>query len=761
MKSHLLAIGLFMVSLPSIGQKEHNQNNYFLNAIHSETPVKLDGKDEDDVWEKALEITDFWLKYPSSDRKSTSKTTVKAAFDEKFLYFYIVAFDSTNTYTAPSLKRDNSLVYADGIAIVLDPFNKKTNGFGFNVTPNNVQSEYLVEGSLEEVSFSWDNRWFSEAIRYDDKYTIEVAIPFKSLRFDAKTTTWGINIIRSDKKKNEFSTWTNVPVQFAATDLGYTGTLQFSQKLTQQKSNIALIPYVTSELIVDNMDDYQEPKMTILPFDPEPSESNTQFKANAGFDAKVAITPSLNLDLTVNPNFSDVEVDEQVTNLTRFSIFFPEKRTFFLENSDIFSSYGAQPFRPFNSRTIGLDKDAQPIPILFGARLSGNISEKTRIGIMNIQTGKKGDFEAQNYSAISFQQRFGSRSFIKGYFLNRDATGLKEEERISTLEKFGRNYGAELNLIDKTGSHMGWLGYHGSIKEGIDTKNSFYQGGYGYFGRNFSGFVDYARFGQNYYADMGFINRLETHAQTGPSYMMPDTSIRAGYQQMYQKTSYTLRPKESKLKVVSWALGLSHYYVWFEDGKLSDKTHSISSEMQFENTSYFKVEYNIQKDNLRYYFPLPSEAPLSPGTYNYDNVNLEFTSDSRKNAVTSGGFTYGKFYNGKIRQYNLNLLLRKQPYISTTLSAQLNDLIFPENYGRTSLVLIGSKIEATFTDKLFWTTFLQFNTQQNNFNINSRVQYRYSPMSDFFLVYTDNYYSNSFLNKNRAIVFKWNYWLSL
>jgi hypothetical protein len=738
---------LFVLTFLCLGAKaqqiRHNPSDYFLKAYKAEEEMTLDAEGTEAVWQRAIAIGDFWQKFPTSDKKTTTKTTVKAAYDDKFLYFFIEAFDSTNNYIAPSLKRDQSLTEQDGVAVVLDPVNKKTNGFGFACTPNNVQSEYQYANTDSELSFAWDNKWFSETKRYGDRYVIEMAIPFKTLRFNAGNTTWGINFIRSDRKKNEFSTWTNVPVQFQGIDLGYFGTLQFEGELTQQKGNISLIPYLTTRTSAN----------------PEDGEPNS-FKANAGLDAKIAVSPSLNLDLTVNPDFSQVEVDQQVTNLTRFSIFFPERRTFFLENSDIFSEFGAPPFRPFFSRRIGLDKNAQPIPIVFGARLSGNLTDKTRIGVMNMQTGAKDDFAAQNYTAASVHQRFGSRSVLKGYFLNRDATGTQPEGGMEDpLEKYGRNLGGELNLIDKSGSNQFWMGYHHSFKENLNSKNAFYQVGYGHFGEFYSGFIDYDYFGQNYHADMGFINRLETFSITGDTYDYPDTTIRAGFQQAYNENNFTFRPKDKSL--VQLTLGQSSYLVWFADGSLSDRAHAYLADLKFRNTVGLNVEFRNSVENLRYYFPLPDKKPLAPGKYKYNNVTFLFSGDTRKNVILNGSLVLGQYYNAQIKQYNLSVLLRKQPFINATLSAQFNDLKFPEEYGRTKLWLIGPKIEATFSNKLFWTSFLQFNTQQNNFNINSRIQYRYSPMSDFFLVYSDNYFTDTLTNKNRAIIFKWNYWLTL
>ena len=201
-----------------------------------------------------------------------------------------------------------------------------------------------------------------------------MAIPFKSIRYPADKKTWGINFVRVDTKTNEYSTWTNVPVNFSTHDVGYTGALIWEDAPPKPGSNTVFVPFVTTEVTENRAGN-------------EPVSA----KPNAGFDAKIGLTSSLNLDLTVNPDFSQIEVDRQVTNLTRFNIFFPERRTFFLENADLFSGYGIDPIRPFYSRRIGLDKNGNKIPILFGARITGNIAKKTRIGFMNMQTGSTGN----------------------------------------------------------------------------------------------------------------------------------------------------------------------------------------------------------------------------------------------------------------------------------------------------------------------------------------------------------------------------------
>lgn len=730
----------------------HDQSNYFLKAYRTTEEITLDGESREEIWQRAVAIGDFWQKFPTADTLSAAKTIVKAAFDDKFLYFFIEAFDTTDNYLAPSLKRDGSLLNQDGVAVLLDPVNKKTNGFGFACTPNNVQSEYQYGNSFGDLSYAWDNKWFSATKKLDDRYVVEMAIPFKTLRYKFENTSWGINIFRSVKNANSFSTWTKIPVQFNAVDLGYFGTLQFDGELIKQKSNVSIIPYITGSMASVNQNVSRE---RVADFE----GVNPSYKANAGFDAKIAVTASMNLDVTVNPDFSQVEVDEQVTNLTRFSILFPERRTFFLENSDIFSDFGSPAYKPFFSRTIGLDKDAHPIPILYGVRLSGNLTEKTRIGLMNMETLEKGDYLGQNFTAASVLRKIGARSVVKGYFLNRDVINKNGEHNLSELDKYGRNAGLEINLTNVTGVNHLWAGYHTSIKAGITEDNNFAQMGVAHFGRLYQGYAEYYDFGKSYYTDMGLINRIETFAQVGKYYTDPDTVIRAGFRQLNMANNFHFRPKD--LDVVHMVFGLRNNMVWFENGELSDQKHTFFGTLNFRNTAKFNLDFNIHEDNLRYYFPLPEDRPLPPDNYKYNNMAVNFSGDTRKKLILNAGVLFGRFYNAQIRQYNLSMLLRKQPVLSVTLNAQFNDLYFPQNYGRTKLWLIGPKVEATFTNKLFWTTFLQFNTQRNNFNINSRIQYRYSPMSDFFLVYSDNYFTDTFQNKNRAIVFKFNYWLSL
>ena len=391
MKSALLLLLSTLFLLPSFSQTDEreNQQNYSIHIKASPSTIILDGILEEEAWQTAELATDFWQKQPRDDVKAGLRTEMKLTYDDNFLYVGAVCFDSIN-HVISTLKRDVGFWDGDAVGVTLDPLNEATTGFMFGTNPYGVQTEVLLGGGSGEENYNsqWDNRWYVETQRYDDKWTVEMAIPFKTLRFESGKTVWGINFHRNDKKNNRLDAWARVPIQFWVIDLGYTGRLIWDHAPEKSKGNISIIPYINGSSLQD--------------FEAGEEADNS---LNVGLDAKVALSSSLNLDLTVNPDFSQVEVDQQITNLTRFNIFLPERRTFFLENSDIFTKVGFPVIQPFFSRRIGLDEDGRTVPIAFGARLTGNVTGTSRIGVMNVQTRETDDLAAQNYTAASFTQK--------------------------------------------------------------------------------------------------------------------------------------------------------------------------------------------------------------------------------------------------------------------------------------------------------------------------------------------------------------------
>jgi hypothetical protein len=732
---------ILWVMLYFLANSQNNSNdiqaNYQLGIVNTKKPIKIDGILDDEIWKTAPVATNFWRKFPTDGGQAKRQTKVQLAYDENFFYIGVEAIDSGKAIIQ-SLKRDFGHDGQDGFAVLIDPQNQRTNGFFFVVSAFNSQSEDQKSETSDGLSWSWDNKWYSQTTqKTNGGWFAEMAIPFKSLRYDATKTNWGINFVRIDQKSNEYSCWTPVPVNFSSHDLGYTGKLNWPSPPPVAKSNIAVIPFITASA--------NENKL-----------NNQPIKAfgSSGVDAKFALNSSLNLDITVNPDFSQIEVDRQVTNLTRFNIFFPERRTFFLENDDLFSGFGIPPIRPFYSRRIGLDENANTIPILLGARLTGNIGKKTRVGFMNMQTASTATFAAENYTAATVQQRFLKRSTAKIYFLNREASLNESQKQKNPLLQYGRNIGGELSFTNLSGSWYAWSAAHKSYKPNLANDNSFINFGGGHTTRNFSFLVDVTQMGTNYYTDMGFNQRIENYDA------VKDTTIRLGYKQIYNELEYKIFPKKGRYNQHSFSV--NNFLVWNPNNSLNEHNISFNYFLLAKTTQNFSVRYDYSVVNLLFATAFTNKAPLPTGNYKFGTFSIGYRTDSRKDISFNANTSIGNFYNGSFTEVRGSINFRKQPNLNVSFSAQYNKLEFPSIYGTNELFLIANRVELNFNTNLFWTTFLQYNTQANNFNINSRLQWRYKPMSDLFLVYTDNYFATPFLqNKNRAIVFKMNYWLNL
>ena len=348
--------------------------------------ITIDGKLDEADWQIATSLTNFKQNYPSDTSQAEMQTIARVTFDDQFVYVSGVCYQPHN-YTVQSLRRDYPNSSSDNFFVTLDPFRDKLNGFYFASTPYGVEKEALLftgPGGVDN-NIDWDNKWYCNATREEDKFIVEMAIPFKTLRYKLNTNgtnEWNINFGRTNYNYNEKSSWAPIPKNFRLIDLNFSGRLIWDNAPPSPGKNFSIIPFT----LVGRSKDFEAA-----------TQANNDIEA--GFDAKVGITPSLNLDLTVNPDFAQVEVDQQVTNLSRFELFFPERRQFFLENSDLFGTFGFPNVNPFFSRRIGLGNNVNTgenvrVPIVAGARLSGRINKDWRIGFLNIQTGKSVKFVA-------------------------------------------------------------------------------------------------------------------------------------------------------------------------------------------------------------------------------------------------------------------------------------------------------------------------------------------------------------------------------
>jgi len=718
--------------------------------------ILIDGQLNETAWSSADIATDFFLNYPVDTVAPTYQSEVRVLFNDQFLFFAITCFDDNTPDIVQSLRRDFEWEGNDNIGIFVDPFNDFTNGFFFTITPMGVQAEGIMSGggsTDDSFNDNWDNKWYSKVVRRPDRWICEIAIPFKTIRYNL--SDWNITFLRNDVKRNQVSSWIATPIQYIPASFGYAGKLKWQEPPPRPKSNISIIPYLSAGSSRDVVND-----------------KDTDLELNGGFDAKIGLTPSINLDLTVNPDFSQVEVDRQVINLTRFEFGFPERRQFFLENNDLFSAPGFPDSRPFFSRRIGLTKDStdriQRVPILYGARVSGKMGKDWRIGLMNLQTAKKEDLglPSQNFSVGVVQRQIFSRSNISFVFMNKQSLGLGKydsgkyyhesvireryvnNDTTHVLNEFNRVYGVDFNLYSKDNRWIGDIYYHRSEDPFATEKNYSWGSFLGYSTRHINFFIGQMSLGKNFNAESGFVPALDVYP---------------GYHVAFAQTEFRIYPKSKTIGVMGPEFELN--YVFIPDGTMTDLVTRLEYEINFLNTSRLQFGAVRTFQKLPEDFnPIDSETspPLLAGeSFSWISYGIEYGSDTRKLFNYNVELNGGGFYNGKLFNINGELNYRYQPFGSFSLQFDYNDIVMPEKYGKAKYFLVGPRLDLTFTDKLFVTTFFQYNDKADNVNLNARFQWRYKPASDIFLVYTENYIPDGLSTKNRALVFKITYWLNL
>ncbi len=717
-----MTVMLFLLSESfAFGQsKAVNRDKYNLNITQTEEKINLDGLLDEDVWKTAEKTGRFQRVTPTDTGFAIAQTEVMVTYDETNFYVGAICYDPTpGKRPIASLKRDFSFMSNDNFGIFIDPYNDQTNGFLLYVSAAGVQYEGLISNG-SSVNSSWDAKWRCSVMSYDDKWVVECAIPFHSLKYFEGDTQWGINFGRLDLKTNEKSTWAAVPRQFTHSNLAFTGTLNWDKPLGKPGLSFSLIPYVTGKVTKTN----------------SPVDEKANWGGNAGFDAKVMLSTSLNLDVTVNPDYSQVEEDRQVTNLDRFEISFPERRQFFLENSDLFAGLGNSSARPFFSRRVGLS-----VPVYGGMRLSGNLGDKWRIGLMDIQTGEKDDIPATNFAVAAMQRQVFSRSNITGFFINKQITG-DFTDSLYNGNNYNRVAGIEYNLASADNRWTGKAFYHQSFYSGASADAAAVSGNLAYDTQFFSASIASSWIGADYIAEAGYIRRT-------------------GFFQVSPSLGYTFYPSSSS--VLSHGPDFSLSLITDPELNLTDRSTEFSYNIGFQDRS--SIAFSLSEDYVlldRDYDPTNSGGlKLAAGeSFDWLSGSVTFRSDSRKLFSYTLGGGYGGYYNGTRLNANTTLSYRFQPYGSISVTGNYNNISLPEPYKSAALILISPRLDLTFTDKIFLTTLVQYNNQTENLNMNIRFQWRFAPVSDLFIVYTSNSYTDDFTNKNRGLVLKLSYWFN-
>jgi len=753
MKSCILILFLiFSVVLFGFSQSEKLSDKKILAKKINED-IKLDGELNESFWKDAEIKSNFFQYSPRDSISAILDSEFRIAYDDKYLYLAAKMEDiPEKKFIVGDLKRDFWGGSTDYIAFTFDTFKDQSNAYNFGISPYGIQREALISdggegsyshsggggrGGISWFNINWNTKWYSGAKVHDGYWICEFKIPFNSIRYKPGSKTWNLQVYRGNSKVVERSVWTSIPRGFSPANLSMTGTLEFEFPLEKSSRSFVIIPYISSSGINNKI---------------EPTSK--EFNLDLGLDMKLALSSSMNLDLTFNPDFSQVEVDEQRTNLTRFELFYPEKREFFIDNADLFTNLGSRASRPMFTRRIGIAKDTTTSqyvqnPIIYGAKLSGKINESLRIGVLNMQTAQlsSSGIPSFNYGMAVFEKKILSNSKISAFFVNKQALFNSDDKEYSIdPNHYNRVFGFETKLQSKdTKWKTEWF-YHQSLEKENPNKANSYGINFSYDSPNIEANSYFYGVGENYNPEVGFVPRRD-FIFFSPSFQ------------------YKFYPKNNSLN--RHGPGIDYEFYSNDANGITDYDIDLDYNITFNSDASLTLKSNIKYTLLLYDFD-PSRSGGEPlptlSDYNYSNYTFYFRSNQRKQFYFSLNGKFGEFFNGDISTIGGSVSYKLPPYFNVSLSSQYNNLNFPQPYSSAEFFTLSSKINVSFSKDLFFSTYLQYNNQIDNININARFQWRFKPLSDIFIVYTDNYYAKNplFMNvKNRSFAFKINYWLNL
>ncbi len=728
-----LSILLLLIPLFVSGQ------NKSFRVTHTGDSFNIDGVLDEPIWDKAESASDFQQYFPTDSILAQQPTEIKMVYSKTTLYIGITVRSTGNDWVISSLQRDFRAGSSDNISLLFDTFNDGTNAFLFGVNPYGVRREALISGggqNLRGFTTSWDVKWKGETKLHDNYYTAELAIPLTSFKFKEGETKWRFQSYRFDQQNNERSVWYKVPQNQLIFNLAFMGDMIFEKPLGRSRTPLALIPYINA--------------ITERDLSTDKGFNNVK----VGGDAKVAIGNGMNLDVTINPDFSNVEVDAIVTNLTRFEIGLPERRQFFVDNSDLFGSFGGgRDANPFFSRRIGIARDSAgnniENRILGGIRLSGKLNEDWRLGFLSIQTDEDVDnaIASNNNTMLALQKKVFARSNFGMFFINKQS--FEDYDFLEREDEYNRVVGVDYNLASADNKWLGKFYGHKSFQRDDDEGNLSLGAFMARNSRSFNFFTDWVHIDNDFRSDLGFIRRTDI--------MKVATSAEAVFWPKNEKInnySFELLP------IVTWRPELDYQKTDHAINAFAGMEFSDQSELSLGFTNDFTF-LTAEDDNFvpagdADGIPLPNLQG-----YHYNSMGFFYESNPAQVFSYNGGTTVGRFFNGNLFSVEAEMTLRIQPKALISLQVNYDKISLPAPYPSADFWLISPRVALTFSKSVFWTTLFQYSNQQDNLGINSRLQWRFAPLSDLFIVYNDNYFVNQFAPRFRSLNLKFTYWLNI
>ncbi len=677
--------------------------------------IRLDGLLTEEAWANAPLATNLRQREPDEGAPATEQTEIRVLFDDHSLYVAVRALDSEPERVIARILQRNRLMREDfgrlqfagddGVALLFDPFHDHRNGVVFATNPNGAKYDALITDEGREVNSDWRGVWHVAAKRTEEGWNAEFEIPFRTLRYpsSAQAAAWGFNVFRVIRRRNEetlWSAWSRDNEGFLR--VSRAGNLEGLADLPRPGLNLEVKPYllsgVTRELVESA--DGGEGEGGEAPGTGDERETDGRF--DLGVDAKYQVLPGLVLDLTVNPDFAQVEVDDEQVNLTRFDLFFPEKRDFFLENAGIFDFGvqgfgGAPPYQLFFSRRIGID-EGDEVPVYGGVRLTGRAGAQT-LGLLNVVTDDATNGSAVNHAIVRYKRDWGTSGYIGGIL-----TDLRREGAWNTTAGVDASYwpSSTLNLL-------GFFATTATSGEGGDDQA--YRVAADYTGDWLGFLVQHLYVGPESNAELGFITR--------PDIRKSDLFLR-----------FTPRPPIPGLRKIDFNLQGEH--ILNTEGRLQDWTIGPSVGPQWDSGESLRLSYERGFTHLDESFELADRVTVPAGDYDTWRIGLSASTSGNRVVAVSGSTSYQRFFDGTLVSAGGSLSLAPGSHLSAEIGFRHNDVELPGGGFASNIASLG--LRYAFTTTLTVNALVQYNSLDKRISANVRLNLIHRPGSDLFIV---------------------------
>jgi hypothetical protein len=718
-----------------------------LPATRTADLITLDGLLDEPGWRDAPVARGFLQSEPREGQPATFDTEVRVLHDDRALYFGVFARDDDpSALVVSELKKDFNTASSDGVLIVIDTFADQRNGFEFAVNPAGAKWDAQMSNEGREVNANWDGVWDVRTRIAADGWYAEIRIPFRTLKFsDRDPQAWGLNFERRLRRRSEDSYWSPVPRIYALDRVSLAGSLDDLRALRSGR-NLRVKPFGT------------------IASSTVGSHPSTQ-DFDGGLDVKYGVTSGLTLDGTINTDFSQVEADEQQVNLTRFSVLFPEKRDFFLENSGIFqfglpstgtlnvggpspAASGRQNSPPdvrmFFSRQIGLSEAGDAIPILAGGRLTGKVGAFST-GVLNIQQQADGAVPPTNFTAMRLQRSILANSDVGVIFLNKDARGpgFNRVGGVDANFRFGRLSVGAYGVKSATAAAAPPASA-GTGATDVAGDDASLRANFNYQSRTWLARGAYETIGRRFRDELGFVPRIGVDHVAGYARrnFRPEWASRLGVREIGPHLHFDQFDRRDGSGTES------QYFDW----------HLV---LMMNDSGFFESGVNRNLEGTVAPFVLNSArgVVVAPGDYRFNEYFALYRSNTAARFSYEARYSDGGLYDGTRRGYAVAPAVRVNEHVTTSVGLQVNDIELPDaSYVST---LVAMRLNYSVNTRLFVNALVQYNTDTHQWSSNARLNLIHRPLSDLFFVYNERREETTGTLVDRAVIAKLTWLIAL